>query len=233
MKVLVIEDDAQIVESISLTLQIRWPQVQVVSTHLGEEGVELAESEKPNVIILDLGLPDISGFDVLKRIRLFSSVPIVVLTVRTEEDNIFKALELGADDYIVKPCGRLELLARINVRTRGSRNNIIGGLPIYCGSLCFNPGTRQLLCHNKEVRLTTIEANIIHCLIKNGGQVVTYSELAEETWGDDYPGSLESLRVHIRRLRQKVEVDDRHPNIILTKPGTGYLITSIGESHIS
>ena len=224
MKVLVIEDDAQIVESVSLTLQIRWPEVQVVSTHLGEEGVEWAESEKPNIIILDLGLPDISGFDVLKRIRLFSSVPIVVLTVRTEEDNIFKALELGADDYIVKPCGRLELLARINVRTRGSRSNIIGGLPIYYGSLCFNPSTRQLLCHNKEVELTTIEANIIHCLMKNAGQVVTYSEFAEETWGDNFPGILDSLRVHIRRLRQKIELDPDHPQFIVTKPGAGYFL---------
>ena len=222
MKVLVIEDDAQIVESLALTLQIRWPEVQLVSTHLGVEGVELAESEKPNVIILDLGLPDINGFDVLKRIRLFSSVPIVVLTVRTEEDNIFKALELGADDYIVKPCGRLELLARISVRTRGSGNRIIGGLPIYYGSFCFNPSTRQLLCHNKEIGLTTIEANIIHCLMKNAGQVVTYSKLAEETWGDNYPGILDSLRVHIRRLRQKVELDPDHPQFIVTKLGAGY-----------
>jgi len=158
------------------------------------EGVELAESEKPNVIILDLGLPDMSGFDVLKQIRLFSSVPLVVLTVRTEEDNIFKALELGADDYIVKPCGRLELLARISVRTRGSGSKIIGGLPIY----------------------------IFHCLMKNAGQVVTYSKLAEETWGDNDPGILDSLRVHIRRLRQKVELDPDHPQFIVTKPGAGY-----------
>lgn len=222
MKVLVIEDDAQIVESLALTLQIRWPEVQVVSTHLGVEGVELAESEKPNVIILDLGLPDMSGFDVLKQIRLFSSVPLVVLTVRTEEDNIFKALELGADDYIVKPCGRLELLARISVRTRGSGSKISGGLPIYYGSFCFNPSTRQLLCHNKEVGLTTIEAHIIHCLMKNAGQVVTYSKLAEETWGDNDPGILDSLRVHIRRLRQKVELDPDHPQFIVTKPGAGY-----------
>ncbi len=224
MKVLVIEDDPQIVESVSLTLQIRWPEVQVVHTHLGKEGVEMAESEKPNVIILDLGLPDISGFDVLKQIRLFSSVSIVVLTVRTDDDNIFKALELGADDYIRKPCGRLELLARINVRTRGSRNNNIGGLPIYYGSWCFYPSTRQLLCHNKEVRLTAIEANMINCLMKNAGRVVTNSELAKDAWGDDYAGSLESLRVHIRHLRQKVERDPDHPRFIVTRPGIGYFL---------
>jgi len=224
MKVLVIEDDSQIVESVSLTLRIRWPEVQVLFTHSGEEGIGLAESEKPNVIILDLGLPDISGFDVLKQIRLFSSVPIVVLTVRTEEDNVFKALELGADDYIIKPCGRLELLARVNVRARGSQAHTGEGLPICYGHLCFDPRTREFFCHDKEVRLTTIEANMIHCMMKSAGQVVTYSELARQTWGDDYPGSLESLRVHIRHLRQKVEANDRSPNIILNKPGTGYLI---------
>ena len=103
MKVLIIEDDREIIEAISLAFQIRWPEAKVVSTRLGEKGSELVESEAPDIVILDLGLPDMSGFDVLHRIRLFSDVPIIILTVRADEADVVKGLEWGADDYIVKP----------------------------------------------------------------------------------------------------------------------------------
>ncbi len=227
MKALIIEDDPEIVESVSLALQLGWPEAQLVSTHLGKKGMELAESEDPSIIILDLGLPDISGFEVLKQTRLFSSVPIIVLTAKTEEAGIVKGLEWGADDYIVKPCGQLQLLARIKARLR-DRNNFAEESPVSFGPLCFNPSTHQLANGEKEVNLTTIEAHIIHHLMRNGGRVVTYSRLAEEVWGDDYPGAIDSLRVHTRRLRQKLEADPSHPQLILTKPGVGYLIARLG-----
>jgi len=116
VKVLAIEDDREIVESITLALGIYWPRTQVISTHLGNRGVEMAKADSPDVIILDLGLPDTDGFEVLRQIRLFSSVPIVVLTVKSDEKNVVRMLEGGANDYIVKPFRQLELLARLKTQ---------------------------------------------------------------------------------------------------------------------
>jgi len=160
---------------------------------------------------------------VLKQIRLFSAVPIVILTVKTEEPDIVKGLEWGADDYIAKPCGQLELLARVKARMR-DKNHFAEELPLTLGSLSFNPLTRQLLYGKKEINLTAIEAHIIHHLMRMAGRVATYSSLAEDVWGDDYPGSVDSLRVHIRRLREKLEADPSHPQLLLTKAGIGYFL---------
>jgi len=220
VKVLIIEDDREIVESISLAFQIRWPGAKVVSTHLGEKGVDLVQSEAPDVIILDVGLPDTSGFEVLKQIRLFSTVPVIVLTVRAGEADMVKGLEWGADDYVVKPFRQLELLARVKALMRrqvpGRRE------PLVCGSLCFDPSKRQIVYGEKEITLTATESHIIHHLMSNSGHVVTHSSLAEAVWGEDYPGSADSLKVHIRRLRQKLELDPGQPRLILTRPGIGY-----------
>jgi len=149
MKVLLIEDAPEIVESISLIVQIHWPEAQLVSTHMGKKGIELAESEYPDIILLNLGLPDISGFEVLKQIRLFSSVPIIGLTARAEEADVAKGLEWGADDYIGKPCGQLELLARVKARIRDKTHFAEESL-ISFGSLLFNPRTRQLLYGKRD-----------------------------------------------------------------------------------
>jgi two-component system KDP operon response regulator KdpE len=199
MKALIVEGNPEIAESISLAFQIRWPEAQLVSTYMGKKGIELAESEDPDIIVLDLELPDMSGFEVLKQIRLFSSVPIIVLTARAEEADMVKGLEWGADDYIVKPCGQLELLARVKARIR-DRDHFAEEQPLSFGPLLFNPLKRQLMYGKKEINLTAIEAHIIHYLMRMGGRVATYSSLAEDVWGDDYPGSVDSLRVHIRRL---------------------------------
>ena len=118
MKVLIVEDDKEIVDAITLAFQIRWPEAKVVSTRLGRKGVELVESENPDIVILDLGLPDISGFEVLNQTRLFSHVPIIILTVRADEADVVKGLEWGADDYILKPFRQLELLARVKALIR-------------------------------------------------------------------------------------------------------------------
>jgi len=227
MKALIIEDDPEIVESVSLAFQMLWPGAELVCTHLGRKGMELAESEDPNIVILDLGLPDISGFEVLKQIRLFSSVPIIILTVKAEEADIVKGLEWGADDYIVKPCGQLQLLARMKARM-SDRSHSDEGLPLSFGPLSFDPSTRQLLYAKKGINLTVIEARIVQHLMRRGGRVATYSSLAEEVWGEDYLGSLDSLRVHIRRLRGKLEVDPSTPQLVLTKPGIGYFLTKPG-----
>ena len=223
MKVLIIEDDQEIVESISLAFQIRWPEAKVISTHLGEEGIVLVESENPDVVILDLGLTDISGFEVLKQVRLFSSVPILILTVRLDEADVVKGLEWGADDYVFKPFRQLELLSRIKALTRRA-GSLAEETPLVCGQLRFRPSTRQLLYNEKEITLTPTEGCVLHQLMKNAGQVVTHSRLAESLWSRDYPDARRSLKVYIRRLREKLEVDPSNPEIILTKTGIGYLL---------
>jgi two-component system response regulator VicR len=224
MKVLVIEDDREIVEIITLAFEIRWPDVNLISTHLGENGIQLVEGENPDIVIIDLGLPDISGFDVLKEIRTFSKVPILILTVRGEEADIVKGLEWGADDYMTKPFRQLELLSRIRALTRRA-GSIDDEEPLVCGELRFNPVTRQLLYGKTEINLTRTEGSILHFLMKNAGRVATYSSLAEAVWGEDYPDSVESLRVYIRRLREKIEPDPDNPQIILTKMGVGYMLS--------
>ena len=221
MKVLVIEDDQGIVEAISLAFQIRWPEAKLISTHLGEKGVAMVESESPDVVILDLGLADISGFEALKQIRLFSDVAVLVLTVRAEEADVVKGLEWGADDYMTKPFRQLELLSRVRALTR-RRSSLADKTTIVCGQLHLNPSTKQLFCGEKEINLTPTEGHILYHLMKNAGQVVTYSSLAELLWGEDYANAADSLKVYIRRLREKIEVDPSNPKLILTKAGAGY-----------
>lgn len=221
MKILVIEDDQQIIEAITLAFQIRWPEAKLISTQHGEKGIELVENEKPDVVILDLGLPDINGYDVLKQIRMFSDIPILILTARTEESDIVKGLEWGADDYMIKPFRQLELLSRIKALTR-RRTTADSEVPISVDQLNFNPLTGQLSYNNKEISLTPTEGRILHHLMRNAGQVVTHSSLADAVWGEDYPGAVDSLKVYIRRLREKLEVEPQNPQLILTKAGVGY-----------
>ena len=223
MKVLLIEDDREIVEAISLAFQIRWPEAKVVSTRLGQKGVELVESEAPDIVVLDMGLPDINGFEVLRQIRLFSSVPTIILTVRSDEADIVKGLEWGADDYIVKPFRQLELLARVKALIRRQTHSDREILTY--GPLQLEAITGQLYCDGKEVALTVTESLILNHLMKNADRVVTHSSLAGAVWGDDYPGAADSLKVHIRRLREKIEPNPSNPQFIMTRTGIGYLLT--------
>ena len=223
MNILIIEDSPEILEAINLAFNIRWPEAKLSSTKYGEKGVELVEKEHPDAVILDLGLPDISGFDVLKRIRLFSEVPIVILTVRSEESDIVKGLEWGADDYIVKPFRQLELLSRVKALIRRHSGHI-GEMPVSAGKIVLNPATGQMTFDNKEIILTPTESRILQLLIKNSGQVVTHSSLADAIWGDNYPEAADAIKVYIRRLREKMENDASNPKIILTRAGIGYVL---------
>ncbi|MFC2058580.1 response regulator transcription factor [Chloroflexota bacterium] len=229
MKVLIIEDDPEIVESVSLVFQIRWPEADLISAHLGEKGVDLSETEAPDIIILDIGLPDINGFEVLKRIRLFSDVPIIILTVLSEESDIVKGLELGADDYVTKPFKQMELMARIKVLIR-RQQPLDQEAPVVCGSLRFDPLTRQLHYGDKQMTLTKTESNIFSHLIRNIGNVATHASLAEAMWGENHPDADDALKVHIRRLREKLEDNPGRPQLIITKPGIGYLLARLEGS---
>lgn len=227
MKILLIEDDSAIVELVLLTLRVGWPGVELLTTRLGKEGIELVESESPDLVILDLGLPDISGFDVLKGIRLFSPVPVIILTVRGEEANVVRGLEWGADEYIVKPFRHMEFLARAKAVIK--RQRLSGKeAPIICEPFRFDYSMRKLFYKGKQIGLTTTESTILYHLAKSNGQVATYSSLAMVVWDDDYPGAIDALRVYIRHLREKLEKDPGHPELILTKTGIGYYLAKPG-----
>jgi two-component system KDP operon response regulator KdpE len=195
----------------------------MLSSRLGSKGVELVKNQPPDVVILDLGLPDMSGFDVLKQIRTFSSIPIIILTVSSEESNVVKGLEFGADDYITKPFRQLELLARVKamLRRHGTPEE---ESPMVYGILRYDPAKRQVTVGQKEISLTRAESRIIQQLLKQAGHVVTHSNLAEALWGVDYPGATDNLKVHIRRLRERLEDDPSQPKLILTKAGVGYFL---------
>jgi two-component system response regulator VicR len=223
MKILVIEDDPIVIEVISVALRMRWPDASVITTSRGEEGLKLVETEAPEAVILDLGLPDISGFEVLKGIRLFSSVPILILTARADESDIVKGLEWGADDYMLKPFKQFELLARIKgiMKRHGLQNDE----SLVCGNLRFEPASLRLWCRQKEVKISRTEGLILGLLMRNAGNVVTYTSLSETMWGDSFPEAHDSIKVHIRHLREKLEENPSQPQLIITKQGIGYSLS--------
>jgi PAS domain S-box-containing protein len=220
-KVLTIEDDPEIVDSISLAFDKDWPEAKLISTRMGEEGIDLVETESPDIVILDLGLPDIDGLDVLKSIRLFSSVPIVILTVRGEERDVTRGLDYGANDYVAKPFRKSELLARLKAQLR-KQTSEDQEAPITCGPLHLEPSVHQLTYGARQISLTAIESRLLEHLMRNAGHVTTYSRLTEAVWGEDHPGAIESLRVYIGYLRAKLEMDPKKPKIIRTRAGVGY-----------
>jgi two-component system KDP operon response regulator KdpE len=221
-KILVIEDSPEIVEAIDLTIGIRWPSATILKTESGCEGLEIVEKERPELVILDLGLPDLNGFEVLKQLRSFSQVPVIILTVRSDEADIVKGLELGANDYIVKPFKQMELLSRVNNQIREVSPVGPDGAPLVTDKLQLYPTTHEVIFNSRHIDLTPIESSLLSALIMNKGQIVTHTNLIKKAWGEYYPDLTPSLKVHIRRLRQKLESDPSNPQVIMTKTGVGY-----------
>ena len=223
MKILVIEDDPDVAEYITLALSIGWPGMDVIVATTGEKGVELASEIKPEIVTVDLGLPGLNGFEVIRIIRSFSKVPVIVLTVRGEEGDIVRALELGADEYVVKPFGQMELIARIRALLRRQTNT--GSEPIVFGNLTLDMDRKIVRKASKEILLTNTEAIILKLLIGNEGKTVSYSTIAKKLWGECYPESPDTIKVHIRHLREKIEDEPNEPQTILTRFKVGYYIS--------
>jgi len=223
MKILVIEDDPDITEFISLALGIGWPGMEIALAENGEEGIEMAGKINPEVITVDLGLPGLNGFDVIKSIRTFSKVPIIVLTVRGEERDIVRGLELGADEYVVKPFGQMELIARIRALMRRHQAQGETG-PLVCGNLTLDTSKRTARVGDREVVLTNTETLILKHLMGNPGETIPHSVIAEKIWGSNYPEASEAIKVHIRHIREKIEDDPGNPKIVLTRFGVGYYV---------
>jgi two-component system response regulator VicR len=221
MKMLIIEDDREIAEVIRIALEMRWPDATLENTHLGSEGIRAIEASSPDVVILDLGLPDASGYDVLKQIRAFSDVPVIILTARNEEIDITRGLELGADDYVTKPFRQMELLSRIRAVLRRVSPQA-HERTLSFGPLSYNTEARQCYLSGKKLDLTRTEGTILEELLRHRGRVVSHARLAEAIWGEDSDDSPNNLRVYVRRLREKLETDPDNPQIIVTKIGVGY-----------
>ncbi len=224
MKILVIEDAQEIVDTITLCFELRWPGVQVISTPEGRQGLTLAETQSPDIIILDLGLPDMDGFDVLKDIRSYSNVPIIIVTVRGDEIDRVRGLELGADDYVTKPFSHIELLARIQAVLRRTSIPAIKAeqKPFQSPRITIDFNTRTITADGQAIKLTPTEYNLLNYLVMNTGTTLTHRALLEKVWGEEYIDSPEYLKVYIQRLRNKLEEDPSNPNILISQRGVGY-----------
>ena len=224
MKVLVIEDDPGIIEVVSLCFQLRWGGTSLVSAATGAQGVELVETETPDVVILDIGLPDMDGYQVLREIRRFSDVPVIVLTVRDEDTNIAKGLELGADDYITKPFSHIELIARVQAVLRRAQGISVTDeeRPFSSGKLSIDFNRNEVLLDGKPIKLTSTERKLLYYLIRNEGRILSHENLLAKIWGDTYIDGRDLLRVHIQHLRQKLEDNPESPGVIVTEHGMGY-----------
>ena len=228
MKVLLIEDNSEIVEIVTITLQLRWAEVTLVSTFLGNEGVELAKTEQPDLIMLDLGLPDIDGFQVLRQIRDFSDVPVVILTVRGEEMDKIKGLELGADDYIIKPFSPGELLARMKALLRRSSmskttGNVDGksSVPSIKGKLRIDFTSGEVSIGDRLLKLGPREYELLHLLVTNEGAVLSKQALLKKVF-PEHEGDNRFVDVYINKLRGKLEENPEKPRMILNEGEIGY-----------
>lgn len=230
MKLLIIEDDEEIVEVVTLAIQIRWPDVQIIPTHLGEKGIELVAEERPDLVVLDLGLPDISGYETLKRLRVFSNVPIIILTSRDDETDVIKALEWGADDYISKPFRQMELTSRIQAvlrRAGPSEHEAPEPQPAFrAGKLVIDYNSRAVTYKGQAIKLTPTEYQLLFHLTKNSGRVLTSRTLLSKVWGRAYIDEKEYLKVHISNLRRKLDDDLDAEALIVTERGIGYRFVS-------
>jgi two-component system KDP operon response regulator KdpE len=216
---LIIDDEPQIRRLLRVTLEANG--YQVVDAATGQEGLVQAAQCRPNVIVLDLGLPDMDGISVLKRLREWSRVPVIILSVQDRDAEKAAALDAGADDYVTKPFGSAELLARLRVALRHSEKQ--SEPPVFhSGQLVVDLANRQVMVAGKEVSFTATEYNLLRLLVRHAGKVLTHRFLLREIWGPNSENQSHYLRVYVARLREKLETDPSRPVLLLTEPGIGY-----------
>lgn len=220
-RILVVEDEAPIRKFLRISLESHGFAMQEAET--AEQGLRIASAEPPDAVILDLGLPDTDGLDVIRRLREWTSVPIIVLSARGREADKIAALDGGADDYLTKPFGVGELLARLRVALRHSTRTSKAEESVFIvGGLRVDLSARRTFVDDREIHLTPTEYRLLTTLIRHVGKVVTHRQLLQEVWG---PGSVEEnqyLRVYLGQLRRKLESDPARPRYLLTEPGVGY-----------
>ena len=222
--VLIVEDDPQIQRFLTAALESH--DYEPVSADNGADGLRLATTRQPDVVIVDLGLPDMSGLDVIKRLREWFQKPVIVLSARSQESDKVGALDIGADDYLTKPFGVAELLARMRVAMR----HRVGGESqprVEIGKLVVDLSARRVTRGGEEVHLTPIEYKLLAALIQHRGKVLTHRQLLREVWGAAHVESPQYLRIYMRSLRQKIEDDPARPRHLLTEIGVGYRLSDV------
>jgi len=224
MKVLVIEDNEQVIRDLSFCLQVRYPEAIIVSVAEGAKGIEMVETESPDLVMVDSSLPDIDTLDLVSKIREFSDVPLIILSEAETDMDRARGLEAGADEYVTKPFSPIELLARVRALLR--RTQRIGfkreRLLSVGSELTINFSTHEVLVSGKRVKLTPIEYNLLSELARNEGRVLTHHALLEKVWGSEYTNDPSFVKKYIYRLRSKLEPNASDPQLLLTERGVGY-----------
>jgi two-component system, OmpR family, KDP operon response regulator KdpE len=230
IRVLVVDDEPQIRRFLRTSLSAHGYRVNEASC--GRDALALTATEQPELVLLDLGLPDIDGLEVIHRLREWSTVPIIVVSVRGQESEKIAALDNGADDYVTKPFGMGELLARMRAALRHRLQAELDEPVFHAAGLTVDLGKRVVTVDNHEVKLTPKEYDLLRVLVTHAGKVITHQHLLREVWG---PGSVHEthyLRVYIGQLRQKLEPDPAQPRYILTEPGVGYRLRMEDEGSV-
>lgn len=224
--ILVVDDDVRLLRFVRANLES--VGYKVLLSEDAESAISLVEKEMPELIVLDIMLPGMPGFEFARRIREFSQVPILMLTAKSEEADVVTGLRVGADDYMTKPFGVQELLARVEAvlrRTKGPETAALAGHEgLNVGDLSIDFLRRCVMVGGAEVELTLTEYKLLSELASNAGKVMLHGELLSKVWGPEYRNEWEYLRAYVRRLRRKLEKDPAHPQYILSRPGFGYLL---------
>lgn len=224
MRVLVIDDEPDIGEIVALAVRTRWPEADVLRAATGAQGLALAVAEHLDMVILDIGLPDLNGFEVLTRLRASTETPVLMLSARHEEIDKVRGLELGADDYVTKPFSHLELLARMQAVLRRAETMAPAGHepPFVAGPLRIDYDRREVAMNGHAVRLTPIEYGILYHLTRHEGQVLTFHSLLTSVWGPEYVNDVDYVKVHIQHLRRKLGDNPADAPMIANERGVGY-----------
>jgi two-component system KDP operon response regulator KdpE len=224
IKVLVVDDERPIRRYLNASLGSRYT---ILEAENGKDAIKIAAMDHPEIIILDLGLPDMDGIDVTRRLREWSDVPIIVISVRDSEQDTVAALDAGADDYLTKPFGTSELLARIRVALRRSNKSEEEEVVFQQDDLLVDFTKRDVRVNETPVTLTPTEYSILRALINHVGKVLTHQQLITEVWGENYEVNSHLLRVNVSNLRRKIESNPLLPRHIITEPGVGYRFKDI------
>ena len=226
MAVLLVDDDRDLIDV--LTYILRREGYEVIAAYDGEQGWERFQEEGPELVVLDANMPGLDGMEVCRRIREISTIPVIMLTARTDEADVVRALGLGADDYITKPFSPRQLVARVKAvlrRAQAYAANTSGtGEELKAADITLDLRTREVRRAGEEIKLTPLEFKILHYLILNRGRVLTNSGIVEHVWGFSGPGNEDLVKVHVHRLRQKLEPDPQNPEYVKTVPGVGYVL---------
>lgn len=217
---LIIEDEPPIRRLLNISLEAA--DYKTIECDSGKEGIRLAASVRPDLIILDLGLPDIDGKEVITSIREWSQTPIIVCTVRNQDEEVINALSLGADDYITKPFNPDVLLARIYSNLRKAATQEAGEPDLVNGSIHMDLVRHEVFINGKKLVFTPREYDLLRYMIIHRGKILTHKQILKDVWGAAHIDNMQYLRVYIKQLREKVEPDSAHPRYIVTEPGIGY-----------